>query len=221
MSVIRTITPGILTVGTYGAFAPLCWRDGDKARGRDIDFLRAFATKSGLEFTAQFFEFDRIWERPGRDEIDVAAASIAPLASRTSPGMMWSDPYFTVQRSLLIRSVDRYQLKTMADFGGRVIGVTQGSTADVDTDARRPLTTRVVYLDDQDRAVDALLRGEIDGFGTGDVCSEYLADSHPGQLAVSDVHQMEIPETFAFAVRESGGLLDPLNEFIRTQSNRY
>lgn len=221
MSVIRTITSGFLTVGTYGAFAPLCWRDGDQARGRDIEFLRAFARKSGLEFTARFFEFDRIWERPGRDEVDIAAAGIAPLASRTSPGVVWSHPYFTVRRSLLIRSADRHQLKTMADFGGRVIGVTRGSTADLDTEARRPSTTRVEYLDDQDRAVDALLRGEIDGFGSGDVCSDYLADSHLGLLAVTDVHQMEIPETFAFAVREAGGLLEPLDDFIRAHRDRY
>jgi ABC-type amino acid transport substrate-binding protein len=221
MRVIRTITPGFLTVGTYGAFAPLCWRDGDQARGRDIDFLRTFAGKSSLEFIARFFEFDGIWERPGRDEIDIAAASIAPLASRTSPGVAWSHAYFTVRRSLLIRSADRHQLRTMADFGGRVIAVTKGSTADLDTEARRPSTTRVVYLDDQDRAVDALLGGEIDGFGTGDVCSDYLADSHLGLLAVTDVHQMEVPETFAFAVREAGGLLEPLDDFIVRHRDIY
>ena len=211
---VRTITPGSLTVGTYGAFAPLCWREGDEARGRDIDFLRAFARESNLEFIARFFEFDGIWERPGRGEIDIAAASIAPLVSRTAPGVVWSHPYFTVRRSLLIRSADRDQLKSMADFDGRVIAVTKGSTADLDTEARRPSTTQVVYFDDQDRAVEALLRGEIDGFGTGDVCSDYLADASVGLLAVTDVHQMEIPETFAFAVREAGGLLEPLDDFI-------
>lgn len=200
---------------------PLCWRDRDEARGRDIDLLRAFASTSDFRFTARFFEFDRIWERPGRDQVDVAATSIAPLASRTSPGVVWSDPYFTVRRSLLIRSADRHELQTRTDFSGRAIGVTKGSTADMDTNTRRPPTARVVYLDDQDRAVDALLRGEIDGFGTGDVCSEYLADSHHGLLAVSDVHQMESPETFAFAVRVASGLLDPLNEFIRAHRGRY
>lgn len=221
MTTLHTLTPGTLVVGSYAAFAPLCWQDGDTARGRDIDFLQLFATQLNLQLVVHFFEFDRLWERPGRSEVDIAAASIAPLASRAAPGVVWSDPYFTVQRSLLIRATDRQQLKTIADFATQTIGVTLGSTADLDTAARKPATTRVVYYDNQTRAVHALLRGRIDGFGTGDVCSHYLVDRYPGQLAVADVHSMATPENFAFAVRKASGLLEPLNAFIREHRESY
>jgi ABC-type amino acid transport substrate-binding protein len=221
MTVINTLTPGVLTVGTYGAFAPVCWRVGDTAHGKDVDFVRAFALRLGLELTTHIFSFNKIWERPSRDELDIAAAGIAPLASRTTPGVVWSDPYFLVQRSLLIRAGDRTVLRSMADFADRTIAVTRGSTADLDTMERKPASTRVVYYEDQGRAVQDLVNGTIDAFAEGDICANYLMSQDTERLAVVDVHQMAIPEKFVFAVRAASGLLEPLNAFIREWGDRY
>lgn len=218
---IRTLIPGRLTVGTYAAFAPVCWQEDEQARGMDIRFLQAFAEELGLELAVRFFLFDAIWQRPGRDEVDIAAAGIAPLAQRATPGVVWSDPYYLVQRSLLVRAVDKERLQQMDDFAGRTIAVTRGSTADIDTMQRKPASTRVVYVDSQQVAIDDLLHGRIDAFAEGDVCAKYFASLDAEQLAVVDVHQMEIPETFAFAVREASHLLEPLNVFIRAHPHRY
>ncbi|MCX6043767.1 MAG: transporter substrate-binding domain-containing protein [Chloroflexi bacterium] len=220
MTTIQTITPGTLTVGSYTAFAPVSWHDGTAACGKDIDFLQAFAARWNLQVVVRFFPFDRIWERPARAEIDIAAAGIAPLANRTTPGVVWSEPYYTVQRSLLIRATDRAK-QTIADFAGQTIAVTRGSTADLDTEQRKPATTRVVYREDQVVAVKDLLNHTIDAFAEGDICSHYMAARYPGQLAVVDVHPMEPAEQFVFAVREVSGLLEPLNRFIREESARY
>lgn len=216
-----TLHPGTLTVATYAAFAPVCASDEQGVSGRDIDFLRAFAQAQGLAIDFRVFLFDRIWERPGRDEADIAAAGIAPLAERQAPGVVWSEPYFTVERSLLIRASDATKFKTMADFAGYTIAVTRGSTADIDTSQRKPANTKLVYYEMQERAVAELLAGTIDAFGTGDVCSRYLAEQHPGQLALADVHPMTEPEHFAFAVRAASNLLTALNEFIRENRLSY
>jgi ABC-type amino acid transport substrate-binding protein len=221
MSDIITITPGILTVGTYAAFEPVCWRDGDTARGKDIDFLEAFADRLGLQLSVHFFTFANIWQRPARGELDIAAAGIAPLSSRTTPGVVWSEPYFLVQRSLLVRAADTARFQTMNDFAGRTIAVTRGSTADIDTMERKPASTRVVYYESQRVAIHDLLNGTIDAFAEGDVCAKHFAGLDSEHLAVVDVHQMEIPETFVFAVREVSNLLDPLNAFIGEQGASY
>lgn len=218
---MSTIQPNTLTVATYAAFAPVCSSDEQGVYGRDIDFLRAFAQQQGLAIAFQIFLFDRLWERPGRDEVDIAAAGIAPLPERQTPGVVWSEPYFTVERSLLIRASDQDKFKTIADFAGYTIAATRGSTADSDTRQRKPATTNLVYYDMQERAVTELLAGKIDGFGTGDVCSRYLVEQYPGQLALADVHPMAEPEHFAFAVRAASGLLEPLNAFIRENRVRY
>jgi polar amino acid transport system substrate-binding protein len=216
-----TIKPGTLIVGTYKAFAPVCWSENGSAKGRDVEFLRRFAKERGLAIEFRFFEFNDIWGRPASDECDVAAAGIAPLASRTVKGVEWSEPYFEVKRSLLIRKSDAETLRNMGDFANRTIAVTKGSTADIDTVARKPASTRVVYYDDQAKAIADLLAGRIDGFGEGDVSNAYLVEKHPDELALADVHPMAPVETFSLAVRHKSGIIDELNAFIAANRGKY
>jgi polar amino acid transport system substrate-binding protein len=221
MGALNTLTPGVLTVGAYTAFAPVTWAENGAARGKDIQFLRAFARHAALAVDVHFFEFDRIWERPLQGQVDIAAAGIAPSDQRRTPGIAWSTPYHTVQRSLVVRAEERENLRTMADFAGRTIAVTRGSTADLDAQRRKPETARVIYFDRQESAIEDLLSGRIDAFGTGDICSHYVAAQHGDRLAVTDVHAMEMPEHFAFAMREASELAAPLNQFIQKNSERY
>ena len=210
-----------LAVAAYTAFAPVTWSDAGVARGKDIEFLRAFARRLGLQIEVTFFEFDLIWERPLRGQADIAAAGLAPFQHRHTAGVAWSVPYHTVQRSLVVRAEDTHTLQTMEDFAGRTIAVTRGSTADVDTQRRKPASAKMVYFDRQESAVEDLLTGRIDAFGTGDICSHHVAAEHPGRLAVTDVHPMEVEEQFAFALPKDSDLLAPLNQFIRENAARY
>jgi ABC-type amino acid transport substrate-binding protein len=218
---MHTLLPGTLTVVSYDAFAPVCWADHGRAAGYDIDLLRAFAAHAGLRIITTFAPFDRIWERPGRGECDLAAAGIAPLSNRAMPGIIWSAPYFTVQRSLLIRAIDTLRLRTIDDFSGRTIGLTRGSTAEIDVTTRKRPSTQIAFYDDQRQAVRDLAAGRIDAYATGDVCSRYLAELYPGAFALVDLHPMNPPERFAFAVRASSGLVEPLNAFIRGRRQPY
>lgn len=225
MTYFDLIKPGTLTVGTYIGFAPVSWRDDNGiARGRDLDFLRAFAEQWKLNIVFHFFPFDQLWKRPGDDEVDIAAAGIAPLEPRQTKDVVWSEPYYTVQRSLLIRAIDREQYKTMANFSGKRIMVTSGSTAQLDTEQRKPHDAIVVYYDgNQSKMVSELLNGSVDAVAEGDICSKYLANKcYPDQLSVADVHSMNEPENFVFAVRKASmDLLKALNEFIGEHRHEY
>lgn len=85
---MRLLAPSRLLVGAYAAFAPISWSDEGRPAGRDIAFLQLFAEQHGLELSVCFFPFDGLWERPGRDECDVAAAGLAPMPSRLFPGVV-------------------------------------------------------------------------------------------------------------------------------------
>lgn len=221
MGALITLAPGVLTIGAYTSFAPVAWAENGAAHGKDIHFLRAFAREESLEVDVRFFDFDRIWERPLRKQVDIAAGGIAPSHRRRIPGLAWSSPYHTVQRSLVIRKEDSEELQTMEDFGGRIIAVTRGSTADCDAQRRKPETAQIVYFDKQERAIEDLFTGRIDAFGTGDICGHYVAAQHADHLAVSDVHETETPEHFAFAMEETSDLLTALNSFIEKNGERY
>ena len=104
---LATVEPGVLTVCTYTGFAPVSSKnESGEIVGTDITFVRHFAEENGLAVKFKEADFAGIWERPGRGECDLAAAGIAPLDSRKSPGVVWSAPYFNVQRTLLIRKAD-------------------------------------------------------------------------------------------------------------------
>jgi polar amino acid transport system substrate-binding protein len=217
---MNLLTSGQLLVGAYAAFAPISWLDDGEPAGRDIAFLRLFAEQHGLALQVRFFPFDGLWERPGRDECDVAAAGLAPLPSRRYPGVVWSRPYFTVQRALLVRA-EQPQVCTIADLAGQTIAVTRGSTAEDDVLARKPASARVVYTVDQRQSLEELAAGTIDAYATGDAGASYLAERSGERFLVADVHPFRLPERFAFPLRAASGVEAAINAFIEEHRERY
>jgi ABC-type amino acid transport substrate-binding protein len=221
----NTLKPGVLTVWTYSGFAPVCFvKDGEPA-GLDISFLRKFAAYHEImkvDFVARC-EFDGIWFMPGKERCDIAAAGISPWQRRKdeSPGVVWTDDYFHVRRSLLIRERDKDTFRTIGDFENKTIGVTRNSSADIDTEARKPDSAKIKYYQDQSAAVADLLAGSIDAFAEGDVSNLYLAKDRP--LMLIDEHEMDPknPEAFSFPVRQASGIVDALNAWIGAKKAEY
>ena len=169
-------------------------------------------------------EFQGIWQKPGESDslYDLAAAGITatPKRKETSEGVVWSNNYFHVKRSFLIRSSDEKRFVTICDFKGRKVAVTKASTADDDLKVRNPCNAELVYVSDQNAAIDALLAGEFDAFAEGDVSNDYLATLRPGKLLVIDRHNMfpDGGEPFSFPMREASGILDAMNAWLKNKN---
>lgn len=206
-----------VVIGTYAEFAPVCYKDkAGRLVGMDPDILNAFADKYGYQLKWKEFGFDGLWARPAKGECDIAASGISHLESRITKGSVFSEPYFIVNRSILIRSEDAAFLKTIKDFAGKKIGITAATTGAYDAEDRAPTNARLVPYELEEKAVTALLKGEIDGLARGEVASRFIASEHPGRLAVTDIHPLPEPEYFVFAVTESRpDLLADLNQFIK------
>ncbi len=234
---VTTLHAGRLTVCTYGGFAPVCFRDaaGDLV-GLDVVFLARFAQSEGLALDMVDRTFDGIWALPGMDVCDIAAAGITRLVARdVGEGGTWSDAYFQVNRSLLVRTAEQPLFDNHAALVGKKIVVTRGSTADIDAQTRYPDCT-LQYVDEvavgqhdpQAYVVQTLLAThEADAFGEGDVSNLYLRDSYgkdvEGGLVLADIHPIDGPdETFSFVTRNaSSGLLSRLNAFIAANKSSY
>jgi ABC-type amino acid transport substrate-binding protein len=224
---IATLEPGVLTICAYVEFAPFTFEVDGEIAGTDIALLKAFAISEVLSIRILKQAFMNLWQRPGLDECDVAAAGIAALPTRDlTPGGVWSIPYMTVRRSLLIRAGDVNRLRSPSDFRSKKIVVTPHSTADFDTRERyEPLGAEVIgAVPSQREVVRALLRGDIDAFAEGDVSNAYLARQYIGPggqapLALADIHSMETVETLHFAVRAADPcLVARLNAYIPGQN---
>jgi ABC-type amino acid transport substrate-binding protein len=212
---LATLEPRVLTVCAYPEFAPFAFERDGEIVGTDIELLRRFAHQEGLRLRTTKCPFRDLWQRPGLGDCDVAAAGLAALPERdlTAHGV-WSAPYATVRRSLLIRSGDADRLRVPADFRGRKIVATPHSTAEHDARRRyQPWGAELILMvASQQAVVQALLRREIDAFAEGDLSSRYLAERYGdgrahAPLVLADVHEMERVETLHFAVRASDARL--------------
>ncbi len=234
---VTTLHAGRLTVCTYGGFAPVCFKDaaGDLV-GLDVSFLARFAESEGLALDMIDRTFDGIWALPDMNVCDIAAAGITRLDSRyVGEGASWSDAYFQVNRSLLVRTAEQLVFDDHASLVGKKMVVTRGSTADIDAQTRYPDCT-LQYVDEvamgqhdpQEYVVKTLLADrEVDAFGEGDVSNQYLRDTYgkdvEGGLVLADIHPIDGPdETFSFVARNaSTGLLERLNAFIAANKGLY
>ena len=219
-----TITAGVLTICAYTEFAPFAYEAAGQIVGTDIALLSRFAQlhKLALKLISRK-PFADLWHAPGAGECDIAAAGIAMLPERDLGNQgVWSLPYMTVQRSLLIRREDAQRYSKAADFAGKKIVVTPNSTAHFDAIERyQPLgATVIAQVPSQHAIVQQLLNREIDAFGEGDASNAYLAQQYcdetgKAQLVLTDLHPMATVETLHFAVRaHDPRLVAALNEFI-------
>jgi len=229
---VSTLVASQLTVCTYSGFAPVSYTNPQgQIIGLDVSFLTRFAESLGLTIVARDNEFDGIWAMPGKNECDVAGAGVMKRDDRPAgPGGSWSDAYFQVNRSLVVRAADKAAFDDYSNLRGKTIIVTRGSTAEKDARVRYPNCT-IQYVDEvvpPNARADAqgyiirelIAKHKADGFGEGDVSNNYLRDRYSrdidGGLAVADVHPIAGPtETFNFTTRNaSSGILERLNAFI-------
>ncbi len=133
---IKTLEPGKLKVCLYAGFAPFASKD-DRGRwqGWDVDYLEAFATANQLELVPVERNFDGIWLEPGDKACDIAATGISDTADRrkaTGAGAVWSNTYYGVVRTFLVRTEQFAKLARIDDLSGKTVIVTKGSTANSD-----------------------------------------------------------------------------------------
>ena len=103
MNKLQTIVPDILTICTYSEFAPFSYKKDGSVVGTDIELLENFAHKMGLNLNIIENQFDGLWDMPGLDECDIAAAGMMSEGRDLGSKGIWSKSYITVKRSLLIR----------------------------------------------------------------------------------------------------------------------
>ena len=207
-------------MAAFAGFAPFAWRENGEPRGLDLTFLRRFAASEGWEFRVDFFDFDRLWERPSLGHVDMAASGISRLPGKRRAQVDWSRPYANVRRTLLIREADGGRFRSMEDFRGARLAAVRGSAADSHAIKTKPISATLTYCQTLEEGIDQLLAGQVDGVGTGDISARHHVAKQSG-LAAVDIHGNTQPEYVAFSVRRHHPLLERLNAFIERAEALY
>jgi hypothetical protein len=133
---IQMLETGKLKVCLYAGFAPFASKNqAGKWEGWDVDYVEAFAKEVNLTFEVVEKNFDGIWLEPGKNACDIAGTGISDTADRrkaTGTAGVWSNTYYGVVRTFLVRTEQFANLSRIGDLGGRTVIVTKGSTANSD-----------------------------------------------------------------------------------------
>lgn len=121
------VSEGELTACTDAPYAPFEFEENGTFDGIDIELVRAVAGRLGL--TAQFkdVDFDSIFTALSAGECDLVASSVSITEERLEQHE-FSEGYFEINQSLLVRKGEEAALDDLDKFAGRTIGVQSETT---------------------------------------------------------------------------------------------
>ena len=113
----HTITPGTLTIGLEGTFAPFSYRQKGQLTGFEVDLSTAIAKKLALKPKYVQTKWDSLIAGLGAKRYDVVFNDVGVTPERQKT-YLFSTPYLYA-KTVLIKRTDETQLNTLADLKGK------------------------------------------------------------------------------------------------------
>lgn len=127
---VELLTPGKLVVGSDTAFPPFESIENGKAVGFDVDLITEVGKRLGnLQVDVQTSAFDTIFTSLAAKKFDVVVSAVTIKEERKQT-VDFTDPYYTSDLSLSVRSTDAGKFKGVDDLKGEMIGVQASTTSE-------------------------------------------------------------------------------------------
>ncbi|HEV3402036.1 MAG TPA: transporter substrate-binding domain-containing protein, partial [Acidimicrobiales bacterium] len=160
---IRTIRSGTLTVCSDLPYPPFEFEEGGRTVGIDLDLMTAIAQDLGLQMAVQDTDFDGIFAALAANQCDVIASSVS-ITDERKQNNEFTQGYYEIQQSLLVRKADAERYKALEALNGRTVGVQSETTGEEYAQAQAPRAGfTVTSFTGADEAVTALKAGQVDG----------------------------------------------------------
>lgn len=214
---VSTVRQRVLTVCTDIPSEPFEFREGGREVGIDIDLMRAVAGEFGLEAAFRDTDFDTIFDAAVAGECDVVASAVSITPERQAK-YLFTDGYFEIDQSLLVRGADAGTLATLEALTGKRIGVKKGTTG-AEYARRRGEKATIVEFADQGELIAALERGAVDGVVQDLPINSFAARRNPSLAVVQTMADTE-REQYGFALPQGREQLrDAINAALRRIRN--
>ena len=185
---VKTKQSGQLAVCSDIPYAPFEYfengSDGPVV-GIDADIVKAAATTLGLKAEFRPTAFKGIFIALANGDCDVIASSVT-INDVRKQRMDFTDAYFTVHQSILVRSADA-ALNDLSAFENKIVGVPAGATfakAEAEADAYT-----IKEFPGSDKLVAALTTKQVDGAVQDFPVNAYAATKSGGALVISKVFE--------------------------------
>jgi len=122
---------GVLVMGTNAEFPPFEYRDesGDVV-GFDVEIANAIADDLGVELIIEDMDFGAIISAVNSGKVDFGIAGMTVTEDRLE-NVDFSDAYFNASQVIIVKT-DNTDITSSADLPGRIIGVQEGTTGDLE-----------------------------------------------------------------------------------------
>jgi polar amino acid transport system substrate-binding protein len=193
------VADGRLTACTDVPNAPFEFEQDGKFDGIDIELVRAVSGRLGL--TAEFKEvdFDTIFRALNAGECDLVASSVRITEERLKE-VDFSDGYYEINLSLLVRKGEEAALGDLGKFAGKTIGVQSETTGAAFAQENAEGAT-IREFTGADELFTALKARQVDGALQDLPVNRYHATT-TGETAVATVFTEAPKDQYGFAMKK-------------------
>ncbi|MEI7616021.1 MAG: basic amino acid ABC transporter substrate-binding protein [Actinomycetota bacterium] len=174
-SALKTLKPGILTVGSDATYPPMEFKEGDTIVGFDLDITKAIAEKMGLKLEYINTAWDGMFPAVAAHKFDMVISSITITDDRKKE-MDFSDPYYNANQSVIIKAGSG--IDSADKLNGKKIGVQIGTTSE--NEAKKITGSAVSTYDDNVMAFEDLKAGRVDAIMCDSPVGDYYTVKNAG-----------------------------------------
>lgn len=201
---VRTVKSGTLTVCSDIPYAPFEFEEGGRQVGIDIELVQAIAGELRLQPVIKDTDFDGIFAALAAGQCDMIASSVSITEERRQNND-FTQGYYEIRQSLLVRKADADRYRTLEDLRGRTIGVQSGTTGETYAqDKAGGAGFSIRSFTGVDEMFTALQASQIDGIVQDLPINAYNAQK-TGQTAVTRLDSP--PEQYGFVIRKGNTAL--------------
>ena len=198
------VSEGKLTACTDIPYAPFEFEQDGKFDGIDIELVRAVAGRLGLTAEFKDVDFDTIFAALGAGECDIVASSVSITPERLET-LDFSEGYYEINQSLLVRKGEEATLGDLDKLAGRTIGVQSETTGAAYAQANAKGAT-IREFTGADELFTALRARQVDAALQDLPVNSYNAKT-TGETVVAKVFTEAEKEQYGFAMKKGSAEL--------------
>jgi polar amino acid transport system substrate-binding protein len=203
---------GTLTVCTDSPYPPMELEQDGEFTGFDIELTREIASRLDMEFDVRDVTFDTILLSLESDECNVVASSMSITPEREEQ-VLFSDPYFDADQSMLVRAEDAETYPDLESLEGQTIGTQCETTGDTYANDNKPEGATVQCFTETDPMFLALESGEVAALFQ-DLVANVGRAAENENLAVTGTYETDEQYGLALA-QDDQDLVDQINEQLQ------
>ena len=209
---LQTVKSGTLTACTDVPYAPFEFEENGQFDGIDIELVKAVAARLSLQPDFKDVDFDTIFTALNAGQCDIVASSVSITEERLKT-LDFTEGYFKINQSLLVRKGDETKYSELEKLSGRTIGV-QSETTGAAFAKENAEGATIREFTGADELFTALKAGQVDAALQDLPVNAYNATT-TGETVVAKTFTEGEPEQYGFAMKKGSSLKAPLDDALR------